>query len=193
MTSALWAAAQFLYLYAPLLLSAAISGVVMRFDWLRALRRPIDFGLTFRGKRVFGDSKTWRGLAVAVGGCVLGATIQRYAIGARAGSLALLDYETLDIFAFGAAMGGTAIAGELPNSFVKRRLDIAPGTTASGPLSILFYVWDQIDLLTLSLPALSYWVRMDLKVVLTGVIVGLMLHPLTSLIGYVMGARRSAR
>jgi hypothetical protein len=57
----------------------------------------------------------------------------------------------------------------------------------------LFYVWDQIDLLTLSLPALSYWVRVDLKVVLTGVIVGLMLHPLTSLIGYVMGARRSAR
>ena len=193
MKSALLAAAQFLYLYAPLLLSAAVSGVIMRFDWLRPLRRPIDFGLTLRGKRVFGDSKTWRGLAVAVGGCILGATIQRYAIGASARSLALLDYETLDVFAFGAAMGGTAIVGELPNSFVKRRLNIAPGATASGPLSILLYVWDQIDLLTLSLPVLSFWVRVDLKLVLSSVIVGLTLHPLTSLVGYAMGARRSAR
>lgn len=193
MTNALWAAAQFLYLYAPLLLSAAMSGVIMRFDWLRVLRRPIDLGLTFRGERVFGDSKTWRGLVIAVVGCIIGAALQKYVLGACAGRLALLDYETLDVFAFGAAMGGTAIVGELPNSFVKRRLRIAPGATTRGPLSVLFYIWDQIDLLSLSLPALSFWVHVDLKLVLTSVIVGLMLHPLTSLVGYAMGARRSAR
>jgi hypothetical protein len=32
--------AEFLYLYAPLLLSAAISGLVMRQNWLSFLRRP---------------------------------------------------------------------------------------------------------------------------------------------------------
>ena len=90
-------------------------------------------------------------------------------------------------------MGVTAMLGELPNSFVKRRLDIAPGKTTSGVLAVLFYVWDQIDLLMFSLPALAGWARVDIALVCTGVVVTLALHPLTSLIGYLIGARRTAR
>lgn len=193
MTYALQLAAEFLYLYAPLLLSAAISGVVMRQNWLAFSRRPIDAGRTLGGKRIFGDSKTWRGVLVAVLGCILGVAIQKHVVGEHARSIARLDYQQLDVLAFGVVMGVTAMLGELPNSFVKRRLSIAPGHTTQGYLSVLFYVWDQVDLLMFSLPALSCWADVDLELVVTGFVVTLALHPATSLVGYLIGARRTAR
>ncbi|MET0384316.1 MAG: CDP-archaeol synthase [Polyangiales bacterium] len=185
--------AEVLYLFAPLLLSAALSGLVMRQNWLPWLRRPIDAGAKWRGKQLFGNSKTWRGVVVAIVGCMIGAAIQRYVIGARAHAVARFDYTELNVLAFGLAMGAPAMAGELPNSFVKRRLDIAPGKTTRGWLSVLFYVWDQIDLLTLTWPALFFWVDPDFNLIVTSVGVTLLLHPLSSLLGYVVGARRSAR
>ncbi|HET8937548.1 MAG TPA: CDP-archaeol synthase [Polyangiales bacterium] len=185
--------AQFLYLYAPLLLSAAISGVVMRQDWLAFARRPIDAGRLLHGKRIFGDSKTWRGVLVAVVGCIVGAAIQKYAVGDHARSIARLDYTTFDVLLFGTILGVSAMLGELPNSFVKRRLSIAPGRTTKGWLSAVFYVWDQVDLLMFSLPALACWARVDAELVATAFAVTLILHPTTSLIGYLIGARRSAR
>ena len=184
---------QFLYLFAPLLLAAAWSGLVMRLDWFKDLRVPLDGGLSFRGSRVFGDSKTWRGVFVAITGCIAGATLQKYVIGAHASAIALLDYSRLNVLAFGTAMGASAMLGELPNSFVKRRLGIAPGHTSVGPLAVVFYVWDQVDLLMFSWPVLCLWLRPDLGLVVTSIAVTLLLHPLTSLIGFAVGARTSAR
>lgn len=186
-------AAEFLYLYAPLLLSAAISGVVMRQDWLSFARRPLDAGRSFRGRRIFGNSKTWRGVLVAVIGCILGVAIQRYVVGPHAASIARVDYAQLDVVVFGLVMGVTAMLGELPNSFVKRRMSIPPGQTAKGWRAMLFYIWDQVDLLMFSFPALCFWARIDLALVAVGFAVTLILHPTTSLIGYLIGARRTAR
>jgi hypothetical protein len=190
---ALHLAAEFLYLYAPLLLSAAISGVVMRQNWLSFARRPLDAGRSFRGKRVFGDSKTWRGVLVAVLGCMGGIAIQKYVIGERAHSIARLDYGEIHVLQLAVVMGVTAMLGELPNSFVKRRLSIAPGQTTKGWRAAIFYVWDQVDLLIFSLPALSLWARIDVALVVTAFAVTMVLHPLVSLIGYIIGARRTAR
>jgi hypothetical protein len=184
---------QFVYLFAPLLLAAAISGLVLRYDWFAALRKPIDAGLSYRGRRLFGDSKTWRGVFVAVVGCSVGAAIQKYLLVDVARSIALVAYERLNVVAFGLAMGCGAMLGELPNSFVKRRVGIAPGKTTSGPLAFVFYVWDQLDLLCFSWPLLRPWIVPDLRLVLTSVAVTLALHPLSSLIGYVIGARKTAR
>ena len=193
MSHALQLSAEFLYLFAPLLLAAAISGLVMRLNWFAFARRPIDAGVTLRGERLFGDSKTWRGVMVAVVGCIVGVAIQKYLVGERAASIARVDYAQLDVLAFGTVMGLMAMLGELPNSFTKRRLRIAPGKTTQGWLSAVFYVWDQVDLLMFSLPTLSVWADIDVELVITALIVTLVLHPATSLIGYLIGARRSAR
>lgn len=190
---ALLLSVQIVYLFAPLLLAAAISGLVLRYDWLAPLRKPIDAGLSYRGRRLFGDSKTWRGVFVAIVGCIAGAAIQKYLLVDVARSLALVAYERLNVVAFGLAMGSGAMLGELPNSFVKRRLGIAPGKTTRGPLAFLFYVWDQIDLLCFSWPLLSFWIAPDFCRVLTSIVVTLAVHPLSSLIGYLIGARKSAR
>ena len=45
----------------------------------------------------------------------------------------------------GALFGFVYVLFELPNSFLKRRLDIQPGKTAQGGKGALFFVIDQID------------------------------------------------
>lgn len=184
---------EILYLFAPLLLSAAMSGVVMRFDLWHELYRPVDGGHSFRGKRIFGDSKTWRGFAVAALGCSIGVALQKYLLLEIARDIALVDYAHVHVLAFGLALGVGAMLGELPNSFTKRRLGIAPGQTTRGGWAVVFYLWDQLDLLTLAWPLLAFWVTPSLRLVLTSVAVTLVLHPLSSLIGYAFGARRRAR
>lgn len=184
---------QVLYLFAPLLLASALSGLVLRLDLAPALRRPIDGHRTFRGRRLFGDSKTWRGVVVAVVGCIAGVALQSALIGDRAGAIALVDYRAIDPWGFGAAMGAGAMAGELPNSFTKRQLGIPPGKTTRGPLRAVFYVWDQVDLLTAAWPAIAWWVRPDAATVVASFALALLVHPLVSLIGYAIGARRTAR
>src|SRR5258706_15782204 len=102
------AVAQVLYLYSPLLVTVLFTGLTLRFDLFPALKRPIDGGATFRGRRVFGATKTWRIVAVTVIGCVAVVAVQKYLGGARAGWLALGDYATANPPALGAAIGGGA-------------------------------------------------------------------------------------
>lgn len=184
--------AQAAYLFAPLVVASMLSGVVLRFDLWRPLRRPIDGGRRWRGRRVFGDSKTWRGVVVAVVGCVAAVGVQAW-IADDVGALALVDYRALSTVPFAIAMGAGAMLGELPNSFTKRQLGIAPSRTTTGPLAIVFYVWDQVDLLFGAWPLLAIWVPMRLEVVLASFALAVVVHPTVSAIGYLVGARRSAR
>lgn len=185
--------AQALYLFAPLLVAAAIAAVVQRYGLLSRLARPIDGGASWRGRRVLGDGKTWRGALIAVAGSVAGVLAQRFLIGGSAGALAVIDYQRADPVALGAAMGVGAILGELPNSFVKRRVGIPRGGTTKGPLRVLFYVWDQIDPLIVTWPLLTAWVRPTPSLVVASFVLALTVHPLVSLIGYLVGARATAR
>ena len=187
------ATGQVLYLFAPLLVSAAMSGIVLRFDLFAVLRRPIDQGAIFRGRRLFGDGKTWRGVAVAVVGSIGAVAVQQAIRTHVPALLQVADYGPIDPLSFGGAMGLGAMAGELPNSFTKRQLGIASGKTTRGWQAVVFYVWDQVDLLTGSWPLIIPWVRPSALLVVTSFVVALAVHPLVALIGYVVGARKSAR
>lgn len=184
--------AQTMYLFAPLLFSAAISGLVLRNGWWMGLARPIDGGLTVRGRRMFGRNKTWRGLACSLIGCTIAVAVQKYFIGHRAGALAVVDYDKVSAFALGTAMGFGAIVGELPNSFVKRQLGISPGGRATGAWTPVFYVLDQVDLLLTAWPILLVWVRPGWLFVLVSFAMIFTVHQVVSLIGYVIGARNCA-
>jgi hypothetical protein len=182
--------AQVLYLFAPLLVSAALPGIVLRFDLLATLRVPVDAGRTFRGRRIFGDGKTVRGFVVAIVGCTLTVVLQRLL--AVPSVIRVVDYSSVNPVLFGGAMGLGAMLGELPNSFIKRQLGIEPGKTTTGALRLVFYVYDQIDLLA-SWLLISFWVRPTVWLVAASVVLALGMHPLVSLIGFVIGARKTAR
>ena len=191
---AVWTIAQALYLFSPLLVSVAMSALVQRYDLCASWKVPIDGGRTFRGKRIFGDSKTWRGVAVAVIGSMATVVLQKHVLVGTAQTLAVVDYARISPFLLGTAMGASAMAGELPNSFVKRRLGIAPGSTARRPVRrVAFWVWDQVDLLTLSWLALLPWVHPTLGLVTASFVLALVIHPLVAEVGFLIGARKTAR
>jgi len=54
------------------------QGLSIKYGWLNRLKTPLDFGLSFRGKRIFGDHKTWRGLVINVLFCTIGTMIQAW-------------------------------------------------------------------------------------------------------------------
>jgi hypothetical protein len=183
------------YLLLPLLGGALLHGLCMRYGWLGFLARPIDGGRSLRKRPLFGHSKTFRGpVTVAAGAAAVWALQQNglHRFEPLAG-LELVDYAALPGWWFGALLGAAAELSELPNSFVKRQLGIEPGATARGPLSVVFYLWDQLDLL------LGFWLVSSLFLPLTPLRIATSLalvggiHPLLTLAGYLLGMRPTAR
>jgi hypothetical protein len=103
---------------------------------------PIDGGLTFRGRRILGEHKTLRGFVVMVPAAAASFTVLAAWLGtSRLWPLSLGAYASL-----GAVAGFGFMAGELPNSFVKRQIGIAPGMGATGPIrSAAQFAIDRLD------------------------------------------------
>ena len=184
-----------LYLLLPLLGAAALHGLFMKYEWLAVLKRPIDAGRTLRGRRCFGHSKTWRGpILVAAGAGAVWALQRSVLHGVPAfAALELVDYARLPGLWFGVLAGFVAELAELANSFVKWQLDVAPGGTARGPLALLFYGWDQLDVLSGYLLVLACAVPLTpLRVAIAVGVVGLV-HPLLTWIAFLLRMRPTAR
>ena len=178
-----------LWLLTPLLGAAGLHGLIIKYDSLAFLKRPIDRGWCWRGRRLFGANKTWRGIVAVSLGCSLVVGVQAtwlHQVSALR-AIELFDYGTINGWAFGALVGLVAELSELPNSLAKRQLDIAPGAQGKGILGMLFQVLDQVDLL------LGFWLAHALVMtvtpeqVLVSLLVALMIHPMLTVIGYVGG------
>jgi hypothetical protein len=183
---------QNLFLGSPLLLAAIAQGLCIKYDWLSRLRRPLDLGRVYKGKRIFGDHKTWRGLAINVLFCSLGAIIQAWlqGKGVLPQWLFLLDYES-HALTVGVLIGLGMTVGELPNSFLKRRFDIPPGKSREGPLGIAFFIYDQVDLTIGIWVFLFFLIRPSLWLVLWSLLLTLALHLAVSSVGYLLGMRKT--
>lgn len=148
-----------------------------------ALNKPIDGGKTWRGKRLFGDHKTWRGLfvATAFGGFLF--VIQYWVAFHHA---AVLEYwwpfdqpliTDLPLF-FGFGMGAAAICGDAIKSFFKRQFNVAPGKS--------WFPFDQIDFLLGATAFASLYVDFTWSMWLCILLVGPTLHILVNRVAYWM-------
>ena len=183
---------QILFLGSPLLPAAIAHGLCIKYDLLNGLKRPLDFGRRFKGRRIFGDHKTFRAPVVYVVFCTLGTMTQAWLQGR--GDLPqwlfLVDYEAEGLLV-GALMGLGMAVGELPNSFLKRQLDVAPGKRRRGLLGLAFFLVDQVDL------AIGIWVflfllvRPSLLLVAWSFLLTLVLHMAVSTVGYLLGMRET--
>jgi hypothetical protein len=149
-----------------LLLAFVVSGTAQT-AWFtsaasRRFAQPLDGGLTLRGRRLFGENKTPRGFVVMVPASAACFALLALAAGDPA-ALGLWSLSIPEYALAGAAAGFGFMAGELPNSLVKRQLDIAPGDAPRGPLaSACQFAADRLDsgigmLLTLSLVVAVPW------------------------------------
>ena len=183
------------YLFLPLLVGLALHGFCIKYDILPCLRRPIDRGRKFRGKRIFGDNKTYRGVVAVSFGTAIGFGLQSLLLHRIASirSIELFDYAFFKSVGLGVAVGVAAMLSELPNSFIKRRLDIAPGTAAKGWKAVIFYAYDQIDFAIGAWLALAVAVPVTIGRVSLSLALLLVAHQLMSSVGYALGMRKTAR
>jgi len=183
------------YLFLPLLVGLALHGFCIKYDILVFLCRPIDRGWSYRGKRIFGENKTYRGVTVVSLGTAIGFGLQALLLHRIASirSIELFDYAFFKSVALGVGVGVAAMLSELPNSFIKRRFEIAPGSAAKGWKAVIFYVYDQIDFLLGSWLVLTIVVPVTVGRVLFSAGLLLVTHQLMSSVGHALGMRKTAR
>lgn len=147
---------------------------------------PLDLGRTFQdGRRIMGDGKTFRG------------TIAGTACGILAGLMLNILAPSLGLPAFGSGMGQIpilvglsfgAMLGDIVASFFKRRLGLKRG----APL----FVIDQLDFvfgswaLTFILAPEWFVQNFTPTIMLVVLIITPILHRITNIIGYRIGAKR---
>lgn len=147
---------------------------------------PIDFGLKLNdGRRIMGDGKTYRGTAAGV---VCGFLVG-LAMNASASVFGLPSFGTgLEQFFVLGGLSLGAMLGDIAASFFKRRLGMKRGAQ--------FFVIDQLDfvfgswLLTIVLAPSWFWHNFTPTIILIVLIITPILHRITNIIGYRIGAKR---
>lgn len=140
---------------------------------LNQWKTPIDFGKNWRGKRLLGPNKTWRGLVFGT----LMAALTAGLIGLFANPTARLNIHATFVFA-GALMGAGALIGDAVESFFKRRKDLGPGNS--------WFPFDQTDYIIGGLVFIYPIYRPSIALMLTITLLYFGLHLASSYVGFLL-------
>ena len=182
------------FLFMSLLLAGIGQTFWMRSGFSKRFNRAIDGGYTFRNKPIFGENKTWRGfvfMVPATGVCfTLMHAVMRITLAER---LQLWPLTGPEYFLLGCWTGLGFMIIELPNSFTKRQLGIAPGAPAQNRRARnTCFILDQIDSITGGLLAIWIIVPVPLSAAVSLLIVGGLAHYVFNLVLKHLGLRQRA-
>jgi CDP-diglyceride synthetase len=181
---------QLLWLALPIIASGLVHLVVMKLDLLPGLRRrPLDGGYSYRGRRLFGDNKTWRGAVVTISTTSVAAWALAQLSACCWPLPTLVPFAETHPLLWGALLGTGYIVGELPNSFAKRQLSIAPGGAGQGTAGRVFWVVDQLDSLAGMLLAVAPVWRPSFYLLGVMVVIMLVAHPVSAWIMVLFGLK----
>ena len=135
----------------PLILSGIVNMLFVKTPIYKKYKIPIDCNKNWiDGKRIFGDNKTFIGFISMIVFCIIFQILWGYV-----GELCQLNSQNDWYLIYSNSIGYNAVSGflvglfymlfELPNSFIKRRINIIPGKTDKGIKGVVFFVIDQID------------------------------------------------
>jgi CDP-2,3-bis-(O-geranylgeranyl)-sn-glycerol synthase len=127
-----------LYFFLPAYFTNMTPPLAKRFRILDSLDKPIDSNRTLNNKPILGSHKTWRGL---VAGMIVGisvAYLQKCLYQFPwIKEISFFDYKKINILLLGSLLSFGAISGDLFFAFLKRRLNLKPGSK--------FIPFDQIN------------------------------------------------
>jgi hypothetical protein len=175
----------------PVLVAGLGQVVVLKTGLLSSMAVPLDRGLHWRGKPLLGPRKTWRGVIIMTTLSALVAAAQADAArrSERLRAFSPFDYDRINPWLLGVTLGLGYCLAELPNSFVKRRLDIVPAGRANR-FAWLQYVVDQSDSVAGCLVALRFFYKPSWLETGLAFTTGLMLHVGVDQLMHVLGVKR---
>jgi hypothetical protein len=179
------------WMVAPVLIAGFGQVLVLKTGLLPGLAVPLDRGVHWRGKPLLGPRKTWRGVIIMTTLSALVATAQARAArqSRRLRAFSPFDYDRINPGLLGVALGLGYCLAELPNSFVKRRLDIAPAGRADR-FAWLQYLVDQSDSVAGCLVALRFFYKPSWVETGMAFTTGLMLHVGVDQLMHALGVKR---
>ena len=167
----------------PVILAGIANMIFCKSSLLDSVNQPIDAGrLLGDGRRLFGANKTWKGFWGMVVWGLLAQLVWSYFLASQP------DLEKLHLiyahypnklatnFPLGILLGLAYVVFELPNSYLKRRLDISPGKTAKDAWKYPFILLDQIDSLIGILLVLHLYISLNWAQVIGLLLVGTLTH-----------------
>lgn len=183
------------------LLGPIIAGIVnsiwCKSKAMKRLQVPMDGGKNFiDGKRIFGENKTWKGflgyivlniICMLIWGFVCDVTnLEHYNMFYKGVSNSPENNLWLGLL-LGLAYG----IFELPNSFLKRRLDITPGKSVKGFTKFFFLFLDQADSVFGCVLIVCLYAPMTVGFYFLYVVVGAFTHIIINMLLYFMKLRKN--
>jgi len=170
-----------LWFFAPAGAANVMPIFVAAVPALKKYTAPMDFGLSFRGKRILGAHKTWRGLISGVLAATLALWLQQL-LAAHVGWIhewtSQVDYAVLPTLILGPLFALGALGGDALESFFKRQRGVAPGRG--------WFPFDQIDYIIGGAIATWAFVPLSVRQYAWLVLLWLIVHVVASYIGYLL-------
>jgi CDP-2,3-bis-(O-geranylgeranyl)-sn-glycerol synthase len=174
-----------LWFFWPAGVAILVPVLAARTPGLKSWNAPMDVGKTYRGKRIFGSNKTWRGFITGTIAGLAWFLVQMwwYQQSTYVQSFSPLDYGQSNALLIGMMISIGALIGDAVGSFFKRQLDVAPGQS--------WFPYDQIDFIvggmvsSLPFAILPWWVYVLTFPVWIGI------HFVFNVLGYVFKLKDS--
>lgn len=165
--------AQIALLIIPILLSGLNFILLLKFFKISLLDLPLDCGLKLGGKRIFGKNKTIKGpLFMSIFSMFYGVLIYQLLKNQLD-----VQFSNVEIVRNFFIAGLSYSLGELPNSFLKRQLSIAPGKKFdSGIKKYFFEILDILD--SLIVLGICYFLLFNFShtVIFISIFIGAFIH-----------------
>lgn len=173
-----------LWFFLPAALANMMPILVAKISWLQKYEAPMDFGRTFRGHRIFGAHKTWRGFISGVITATLVLWLQQIAAehsGWVQWLTSQVDYAHLPVLIMGPIFGAAALGGDAIESFFKRQRGTPPGHG--------WFPWDQLDYIIAAAIATAPFVTITIWQY--GWLIGLwfVIHLISTYVGWLLGLK----
>jgi CDP-2,3-bis-(O-geranylgeranyl)-sn-glycerol synthase len=166
-----------IWFFLPAGIANATPVIANRIPVLKQWKTPMDFGRSYRGKRIFGANKTWRGLVFSsfiagIVGLITYLVYDNYFT-----NLGLFPSQPATAaFLIGSLLGFGALLGDAIESFFKRQLGKNPGQ--------LWFPFDQIDFIIGALIIISPVVLLSIQQIIMVFVVWFVSHLMWAYIGY---------
>ena len=142
----------------PLLMASIIEAFLWKTAVFECLNYPISV-------KLFGENKKWRGLvSLPIAHLLSVWFFQRLEVGLELHFNKIILLSSLNGFSYGLLVGFVFNLSELPNSFIKRRLNIPPGAERSP----IFYWIDHMDSTYGVLIVLYFYLQPPIHLLLNG-------------------------